>query len=443
MTAKSGSALIAAAASIGALALPAAAPAAERFVTENPANPANSECTQADPCGLDHAIESVALDGDTVLVGPGTYSPVGDATEQGGAGKAIDVEAADPAEPPVVEQSGDTWVIFNGTLSDFEFGGDGGGAYGNFALNVGPGSSASRIVIDTDATAVQNAGGTVADSILVGTSGGVYTNGGATSQLRNVTAIATGPETFAHGVRLIEGEVELRNVIARGGPSGFDLFTDDAGVGSEFESVNSNYADTAKAGSGPATFASSVNDQTSAAQTADEQIFRDYAGGDYRQRAGSPTIDAGASDPGDGPRDFEGDPRSVGAAIDIGGDEFVPAPTPPDPQPGGQPGGGQPGGGDPGDGGAPLPPRDIDPPQTFLEKRPKRITTKRRARFRFGSDEVATFECKLGRRKLRPCRSTFLAKVKPGEHLLRVRAVDEAGNWDPTPLRIRWKYERE
>jgi hypothetical protein len=46
---------------------------------------------------------------------------------------------------------------------------------------------------------------------------------------------------------------------------------------------------------------------------------------DYHQAVGSPTIDAGQTDDANnGPFDFDGDPRTIGAATDIGADEFVP-----------------------------------------------------------------------------------------------------------------------
>jgi hypothetical protein len=62
----------------------------------------------------------------------------------------------------------------------------------------------------------------------------------------------------------------------------------------------------------------------------------DPLNGDFRQLGGSPTINAGSTDAFTGATDIDGEPRVMGAAIDIGGDEFPPAPPPggtPIPQP--------------------------------------------------------------------------------------------------------------
>ena len=54
--------------------------------------------------------------------------------------------------------------------------------------------------------------------------------------------------------------------------------------------------------------------------------FLDAVGGDYREAAGSPTIDSGSPDPFLGPTDYDGNPRVLGSAPDIGAFEFVPPP---------------------------------------------------------------------------------------------------------------------
>ena len=62
----------------------------------------------------------------------------------------------------------------------------------------------------------------------------------------------------------------------------------------------------------------------------DDPLFVDPAAGDYHLQAGSPCIDAGTSDVPDPPglpaTDFEGDDRVIGAAPDMGADEFGVAP---------------------------------------------------------------------------------------------------------------------
>ena len=71
---------------------------------------------------------------------------------------------------------------------------------------------------------------------------------------------------------------------------------------------------------------------------------------------------------------------------------------------------------------------------------------RRRAILRFtGTDPAAEslplrFQCRLDRRPWRGCRAprTF-RNLRPGRHLIRVRAIDAAGNVDPTPAKRRFR----
>jgi hypothetical protein len=100
-----------------------------------------------------------------------------------------------------------------------------------------------------------------------------------------------------------------------------------------------------------------------------------------------------------------------------------------------QPPGAQPPGG--------APPRDADPPETTIDKAPRKRTRKRKARFEFSSDEPgSTYECKLDRRAFAKCASPFKKKVKRRKHNFQVRAVDRAGNPDPTPAVHAWKVRK-
>ena len=86
---------------------------------------------------------------------------------------------------------------------------------------------------------------------------------------------------------------------------------------------------------------------------------------------------------------------------------------------------------------------DEDPPETTITRSPNPKTKKRRAIFEFVSSEpFSTFECKLDKRGFKPCpspRSYGKSLLRPGKHTFRVRALDEPGNTDRTPARIRWK----
>jgi hypothetical protein len=65
---------------------------------------------------------------------------------------------------------------------------------------------------------------------------------------------------------------------------------------------------------------------------------------------------------------------------------------------------------------------------------PPRRAARTWAKFRFGSDEPgSTFLCKLDRQPFKPCRSPRIYRhLRPGRHAFRVKAIDAAGNPDPT-----------
>ncbi len=90
-----------------------------------------------------------------------------------------------------------------------------------------------------------------------------------------------------------------------------------------------------------------------------------------------------------------------------------------------------------------APPPKQPGPQTWLGKHPRKRTTKRLAKFTFGTDEAgSSFECKLDRKPFKPCRSPFKHKVKIGRHLFKVRAVNTDGVPDLTPAKFRWRVLR-
>ena len=68
---------------------------------------------------------------------------------------------------------------------------------------------------------------------------------------------------------------------------------------------------------------------------------------------------------------------------------------------------------------------------------------RRRVRIVFASTESgAGFECRLGEAAYAPCSSPARARVGAGRHRFRVRAVDAAGNADPTPALHVWRLTR-
>jgi hypothetical protein len=100
----------------------------------------------------------------------------------------------------------------------------------------------------------------------------------------------------------------------------------------------------------------------------------------------------------------------------------------------------------------PIPACDPDPPETRITSGPKSVvkTKKKRAKvtFTFTSSEPGTFECSLDGAPFTPCSSPSTHKVKAGrrkprEHTFQVRAIDAAGNPDPTPAADDFKAKRK
>jgi Right handed beta helix region len=77
---------------------------------------------------------------------------------------------------------------------------------------------------------------------------------------------------------------------------------------------------------------------------------------------------------------------------------------------------------------------DRTAPQTKVLKGPKGKVAKTTVKFKFSSSEKgSTFRCKLDRKPYRVCKSPkTYRKLKLGKHVFKVRAVDRAGNIDPT-----------
>jgi CSLREA domain-containing protein len=87
---------------------------------------------------------------------------------------------------------------------------------------------------------------------------------------------------------------------------------------------------------------------------------------------------------------------------------------------------------------------DTTPPETTITRKPRNKTKKKTATFEFVASEPATFTCTLdGRDQFKPCTSPTKVKVKKGRHKFEVRAMDAAGNADPTPASDRWKRKKK
>jgi hypothetical protein len=80
-------------------------------------------------------------------------------------------------------------------------------------------------------------------------------------------------------------------------------------------------------------------------------------------------------------------------------------------------------------------------PNAKITKHPPKRFLKKRVKFKFSvSEDRARLQCNFDNHGWRTCHSPYKFKVKVGKHKLRVRAVDAAGNVDPTPAK--WKFRR-
>jgi subtilisin family serine protease len=87
---------------------------------------------------------------------------------------------------------------------------------------------------------------------------------------------------------------------------------------------------------------------------------------------------------------------------------------------------------------------DMTPPNTTINGRPPASTISRRATFRFRSNEAgSTFQCRHMNGAWLSCTSPKLyTGLTLGLHRFRVRAIDRALNFDPTPATDVWRIHR-
>ena len=369
-------------------------------------------CTSTSPCALVTAING-ATSSTEVIIAPGTYTMGSTALSNAQAGVNIHGAAGQPR--PVINSDADPALDLSGSgvkLADVTIN----QSVGHFGLQV----FASDVVVERvevhssalDACAIGYSG--LARDLLCVTSSpdGVgledsWGGGTGTLVLRNVTAIATGAGSY--GIRADSTgddtnlDVSARNVIASG--TAADLRSSESGSNSESDITlsYSNYDRTSEVAGGNVTNVG----QTSSNQTA-APIFADTTL--YHEAQSSPTVDKGALDLGVGTADLDGDPRTYGAAVDIGADEWTP---------------------------------DVTPPDLVFDHTPKRHGHKRKAVLAFHASEPASVTCALDKKKAKPCASPFTLKhLGYGKHRLTVTATDLSGNVDPTPAVVKWKVTR-
>jgi hypothetical protein len=287
-------------------------------------------CTATNPCGVTQAIVG-AKAGDEVILAPGKYPLAQNLFAPG----QITIHGVTGQPRPR--------LVFSGP--------------GQFGLDVMPATTLRHLEVHQEQTAVgavaiavdsatldqvvvkgaangptvqMRGDSTMRDSVVVASAAGLPAISAlkGASTMRNVTAIATGTggpaiSAWAAGVTGTV-TVDATNVIARGGPGGRSLATstDNSGAYAWITMRHSSWTGEYVSGS-KAKIVDAGDNQHSA------PAFVNAATGDFRQAAGSPTIDAGLSDAiNNGPFDLDGDPRSIGTT-DIGADEFVPPPPAP------------------------------------------------------------------------------------------------------------------
>ena len=302
-------------------ALPAApAAAAQRFASAMSSD-GTGTCTTAAPCRLDHAIAGASA-GDEVIVQPGDYS----VTSALSAPVSMYLHGvAGQPRPRLIGTSnlGGTTLSFKagGTLSHLAIestasdrdalalasslaedlvltssGRDGARLEGN-----GP-----RTTILRDSVARSMAKGSDREAIDLREAG----SGGGDVALRNVTAIASGSDSTGVHCETKAVQSTLVNVMVRGDAKDVDASPGGARCSASYSNFRPALSPGLPAGTG---------------NQSQDPAFVNAAVGDFHPAAGSPTVDAGTGDLLLGATDPDGNPRTMGAAPDIGAFEYQPS----------------------------------------------------------------------------------------------------------------------
>ncbi|MFT4049020.1 MAG: choice-of-anchor Q domain-containing protein [Solirubrobacterales bacterium] len=306
----------------------ASASAATRYVS--PLGSSAADCSALTPCDIVTGINSAPVQSE-VIIGPGAYgSEASPITNPLFGGTDINVHGQVGAARPVIYSSA-YWGIWpqNGsspgpTLSDIELR-KVGGAFGIVASD---GAVVERVKSVATAGSACSPGGTFRDALCISTGpdaamATAIGAGGSTGpdiNVRNVTAIATGGGS-AYDLAFTNYGVTVNvfNSIFQSSETDITLYAANTPT-VNLNVSNSNYREYVGSPSGGAT----IHFNPTANQSADP-LFVNAADGDFRQAAGSPTIDAGADSADNGATDLDGASRIQGVKTDIGAFEFAPA----------------------------------------------------------------------------------------------------------------------
>jgi hypothetical protein len=296
-------------------------------------------CTDGEPpCSLKRAVETVAVNGDEVVLAPGLYEPPSTV----GISKPIHVHGEAGQPPPRVVRSASNVfsVTGGGTLSDVQLEAPGsvltvGSVAERVTVLAGPAPGSPPPSFPIGAVTVTN-GGVLRDSLVrtEATYGAAVYGVFGVMHIVNVTAIATGSggdglftDSTVGGICLPNSFVELHaaNVIARGGLN--DVWVKPICGGSlnntdPRETVHMSHSNFRRAKVDESRPDARLEDEGGNQEV--EPLFASPPSLDFHQLAGSPTIDAGVATPLLGSADIDREPRAQGSAPDIGADEFVP-----------------------------------------------------------------------------------------------------------------------
>jgi hypothetical protein len=316
-----------------ALVLASGAQATQRYAS--PTGGTGPECPQATPCSLKEAVEG-AKAGDEVIVGGGTYV-LSEGLFLPGGTTNVQVHGDTSGPMPRITGTLSSHIALMGegeaadSISYLEFENDANEGVGVYCT----GGQLERVRVRVagfggigafvfpGCTSVRNslllAEGSNSTALRVGDN----FSGNYTLAARGLTAIASGNGSTGASVEFGASSagsatLELENSIVRGGEQDLKATGNVNGVATA-TAIHSNYV-TFKPGT-EGKLVDGGGNQTAA------PLFVNAEARDYREAAGSPTIDAGLA--GElGALDLAGNPRVEGAAPDIGAYEFVPPATP-------------------------------------------------------------------------------------------------------------------
>jgi hypothetical protein len=325
-------------------ALFAASPALATTIYSSPtSNRTTQPCASDTPCKIDYAL-AIAGSGDDVSLAPGNYYETGTTPWPGlpPVTSGVTLHGSDDGNLPVlfghvfVNAHAFLDVQNGGVIRDVELRSDTESKMGNFygyTLAMGPTATADRVIARATGSsgvlmsACSILGGSLTNSVCQGSGPGSVNAVGANSNqsttytLRNVTAITTNGIGISFGTFNQNIVLNARNVIARGSTYDISVVANDPAGVATANLQYSNWLTSNLSGGGTHVIVPGAGNQTAAPN------FVNAAAGDFRQATGSPTIDAGLTDPGNGTLALGGLARSQGLRTDIGAYEHVPAPT--------------------------------------------------------------------------------------------------------------------